>query len=90
MLISPSAGRASTGFIYIIRRRGRFLIYISIYIFLDIYVYEWIFIGGWIQAQSLPHIPQLTDKQSWRGLALGMSPPHHIPIGDLLTLIAAR
>ena len=47
-VISPSAGRASTGFIYIIRRRGRFLIYISIYIFLDIYMYVWIFTEGWI------------------------------------------
>lgn len=39
MLISPSAGRASTGFIYIIRRRGEILnIYFYLYIFRHLHV----------------------------------------------------
>ena len=40
-------------------------------------------------AQLRPNLPQLTDKQSWQGLQLGTLPPHRIPNGDLLTLIAA-
>jgi uncharacterized protein YPO0396 len=42
-----------------------------------------------MQARSCPHLPRFTDKQSWCGLALGISFPHNIPNGDLLTLIAA-
>ena len=39
---------------------------------------------GWMQARSLPHLLQITDKQSWRGVELGIQFPHHIPMGRFI------
>ena len=42
-------------------------------------MYVWIFTEGWMRSQSRPHLPQITDKQSWRGLALEIQPPTNLP-----------
>ena len=42
-------------------------------------MYVWIFTEGWIRSQSRPHLPRFTDKQSWRGVELGIHSPHCAP-----------
>ena len=34
---------------------------------------------GWTGAQLCPNLPLITDKQSWRVLALGIQPPTNLP-----------
>ena len=34
---------------------------------------------GWTGAQLCPNLPIITDKQSWRGVELGIHSPHCAP-----------